>query len=93
MSLEECKRLAEEKRERDKELQKGMRRSRGMVDGEDVKLCLSLNPLPWPLERWVVCVTAYGFISSEYFKEEEKDSAERYFEGLTLEYGLKEEEK
>ena len=93
MSLEECKRLAEEKLEKDKEIRKEMRHSRGMVDGEDVKLWFSANPLPWPRERWVVRVEAYGVGTQKYFKEKDKDSAESYFEKLTREYGLEEKKQ
>jgi len=91
MSLEECKRLAKGKWGKKKELQLEIRRSRGMVDGEDVWLCLSRNPFDWPRKDWVVLVSAYGEVSSRYF--EQKDSVEKYFEELTREYDLKEEEK
>ena len=91
MSLEECKRLAEEKRAKEKELRKGMRHSRGMVDGEDVKVWFSVNPLPFPRERWVVRVEAYGVGTQKYFKQKEKVPAEKYFEDLTQKYGLTEE--
>jgi len=97
MSLEECRRLAEEKLEKDKELRKEMRHSRGMVDGENVKVWFSANPFAWPRERWVrerwvVRVEAYGMGTQKYFKEKDKDSAEKYFERLTQEYGLEENE-
>lgn len=93
MSLEECKKLAEEKREKEKEHQRELRRSRGMVDGEDVRVYLAIDPLLWPRMRWVVLVSAYGELSSKYFKQKKKDSAEKYFEELTQKYGLKEEGK
>jgi len=92
MSLEESKRLAEEKRAKEKELRKEMRHSRGMVDGEDVKVWFSANPLPFPRERWVVRVEAYGVGTQKYFKEKEKDSGVNYFKKLTQDYGLKEAE-
>lgn len=91
MSLEECKRLAKEKLEKDKELRKLMRHSRGVVDGEDVELYLSINPLDWPHKRWVVFVSAYGEISIKYFAL--KESAEGHFEALTQKHNLKELEQ
>lgn len=99
MSLEECKRLAEKKLAKEKEIQKETRRSRGMVDGEDVRVCLSMNdssfipivPFVLSSKRWVVAVSAYGELSSKYFIR--KVPAEEYFKELTQEYGLKEEEK
>ncbi len=81
MSLEECKRLAEEKRK------KVIRRSRGVVDGEDVNVFFSTPPLP--RTNCLVMVLAYGEVSLKEFKR--KDSAERYFEKLTQDYDLEEE--
>jgi len=96
MSLEECKRLAEKKQEKDKEIQKEMHRSRGIVDGEDVRLVFSINPVHFPgfgiRDRWVVTVSAYGELSSKYFHQGRRESAERYFRKLTQDYGLQEEE-
>ncbi len=97
MSLEECKKKAEKKLEKEIGRRRVMRHSEGMVDGEYVRLILSRPPIEWP--SWgrsrslVVAVFAYGEPSSKYFKQKEKDSAERYFEELTQKYGLKEEEK
>jgi len=89
MSLEECRRLADERLERIRE----SRRSIGRVDGEEVEVSLSKSLSGVRRERWVVVVFAYGMTSLKYFKEKEKDSAERYFEDLTQKYALKEEEK
>ena len=90
MSLEECKRLEDERRERLQD----RRRSIGKVDGEEVEIVFARNPLgSSPRKCWVVFVSAYNQISTKYFKKKEKDSAERYFEDLTQKYGLKEKEK
>ena len=91
MSLEECKRIAEEKREKLEALQKGRRHSRGEVEGEKVDVYFSKNPLPLFLEShqpWVVFVSAYGQLSYKYFNK--KKPAEDYFEELTQKYGLQE---
>lgn len=91
MSLEECKRIANEKLAEERETQKETRRSGGYFDGENVRLCSTKNPLPWPRQRWVVLVNAYGVVSSKHFNQ--KEDAEKYFEELTQKYGLKEEKK
>ena len=91
MSFEECKRIAEEKREKELELQREMRRLSGFYKGEEVRLCFAIDPLLWPRMRWVVVVSAYGEVSSKYFNEKKKESAEKYFEELTQKYKLKEE--
>ncbi len=83
MSLEECKRLADAGR------MKVIRRSRGVVDGEDVDVFFSTPPLP--SANGLVMVLAYGEVSFKEFKQ--KDSAERYFEKLTQDYGLEEFKK
>ncbi len=86
MSLEECKRLAEERQKRRQE----SRRSTGMVDGEEVNVVLSRNSLNWPHSRLTVFFFAYGEVSTKDFKK--KVLAERYFEELAQKYGLKEAE-
>ncbi len=98
MSLEECKRIAEEKLKEAREradTQKEKRHSKGRVDGEEVEVYLSRNMWEginlWPGKPWLVAVWAYGEASAKYFKK--KGPAERYFKKLTQEYGLKEEEK
>ena len=91
MSLEECRRLAEEKREKGKTIRKHMRLSSGEVEGEKVVVCFSKNLFSYPRKPFIVFFSAYGEVSIEYFKK--KESAERYFEELTQKYGLKEEEK
>jgi len=93
MSLEECKRLAEESREREKELWTGRRHSGGEVEGEQVDVYFSKNPILLYHHQWIVVVSAYGELSTKYFKHNEKDSAEKYFEKLTKDYGLQEEKK
>ncbi len=91
MSLEECRRLAEKKREKVKTIGKLMRLSRGEVEGVKVVVCFSKNLFLYPRKPFIVFVSAYGEVSTEYFKK--KESAEKYFEELTQEYGLKEEGK
>jgi len=82
MSLEECKRIADEGMA---ETRGARRRSLGMVDGEEVGVYLGRTLVGWP---WVVDVWAYGEMSSRYFSR--KGSATVYFEELTQRYGLKE---
>ncbi len=94
MSLEECKRIAEERlkniRER-ADARKEKRHSMGRVGGEEVEIYLSRNILEWPRKPWLVAVWAYNEASAKYFRR--KKQAEKYFEELTQEYGLKEEGK
>lgn len=86
MSLEECKRLADEKLK----IMGKRRCSTGMVAGEKVWIYIAGNSLPWPRHKpWVVVVYAYGEISSKYFKQ--REPADRYFEELLRKHGLTEE--
>ena len=96
MSLEECKRLADErlKKARAHASAQGERRhSTGRVDGEEVEIYLSRNIWEgidlWPGKPWLVAVRAYYEVSAKHFRRKER--ADRYFEDLVQKYGLKEE--
>lgn len=78
MSLEACKKLAEERRKEE--------RAFGMVDGEMVRVHLTRRP-PGPLKNWGVLVHAYGEISGEYF--DRRESADSYFDEFVRKYALK----
>jgi len=97
MSIEACKRLAEERLKKARaraEAREEKRHSKGRVDGEDVEIYLSRNIWEgielWPGKPWVVAVWAYCEASAKYFKRKER--ADRYFEELTQKYGLQEAE-
>jgi len=98
MSLEECKRLAEEKLAEARaraEIQYSDRRARGWIDDRWVEIALYaiLKEFPFPRESWIVAISPHKHFARSRKEFPRKESAEEYFEELTRKYGFKEEEK
>lgn len=94
MSLEECKRIADERLEKARaKIQYSDRHARGQVDGEAVEIGLYVTRVGFPRRsNWIVAVLSHKYwaISKKSFPR--KKQAERYFEKLTREYDLGEKE-
>ncbi len=89
MSLEECKRIADERLKKARaraEKQYSDRRAGGWVDDGRVEIALyTIN------QAWIVAVYSHKHYSTSKKEFPRKEPAENYFEDLVQKYGLKEE--